>query len=212
MITSLKKYGILTALLVASIVTTGCATNSASNTASAPTPQKAAPKMEAKVQVEDHYAIFDTNMGSFTIRLYGSKSPITVHNFDKLVSSGFYNNTIFHRVIDGFMIQGGDPNGNGTGGPGYEIPDEFSKDLHFDRAGILAMANRGPNTGGSQFFITLGPTPWLDNKHTIFGVVVKGFDVVEKIGKVKTDQRDKPMEAVVIKSIQLEPLTKEANK
>lgn len=212
MITSLKKFGILTALLVAATVTTGCASSDTSAVI-APAAQKVTtPKVEAKVQVEDHYAIFNTNMGSFTIRLYGSKSPITVHNFDKLVNSGFYTNTTFHRVIDGFMIQGGDPNGNGTGGPGYEILDEFSKDLHFDRAGILAMANRGPNTGGSQFFITLGPTPWLDNKHTIFGVVVKGFEVVEKIGKVKTNKSDKPLEPVVITSIQLEPLTKEESK
>ena len=211
MFTSLKKFGMLTALLVATVVTTGCA-NSDTSAANAPAAQKSIPKVEAKVQVEDHYAIFNTNMGSFTVRLYGTKSPITVHNFDKLVNSGFYTNTTFHRVIDGFMIQGGDPNGNGTGGPGYEIPDEFSKDLHFDRAGILAMANRGPNTGGSQFFITLGPTPWLDNKHTIFGVVVKGFEVVEKIGKVKTNKSDKPLEPVVITSIQLEPLTKEESK
>lgn len=158
--------------------------------------------------IADHYAVFNTNMGSFTVRLYGSKTPITVKNFDNLVDKGFYNGLTFHRIIDGFMIQGGDPVGNGTGGPGYAIPDEFVKDLHFDRAGLLAMANSGPNTGGSQFFITLAPTPWLDNHHTIFGVVIKGLEIVEKIGKVQTDRQDKPKTPVVIESITLKPLQK----
>ena len=103
------------------------------------------------------------------------------------------------------MIQGGDPRGNGSGGPGYEIPDE-SNDLHFNKAGVLAMANRGPNTGGSQFFITLAPTDWLENKHTIFGEVVQGMDVVQKIGQTKTGKNDKPLEPVIIQSITLEPI------
>lgn len=164
--------------------------------------------VDASRPVADHYAVFNTNMGSFTVRLYGNKAPITVKNFDSLVDNGFYNGLTFHRVIDGFMIQGGDPAGNGTGGPGYAIPDEFAKDLHFDKAGILAMANSGPNTGGSQFFITLAPTPWLDNRHTIFGVVVKGLEVVEKIGKTKTGRQDKPVNPVVIESVTLQPLQK----
>lgn len=104
------------------------------------------------------------------------------------------------------MIQGGDPAGNGTGGPGYEIPDEFSNDLHFNQMGVLAMANRGPNTGGSQFFITLAPTDWLENKHTIFGVVVQGMDVVINIGKVPTNEQNKPTKPVIINSIVLEPI------
>jgi len=131
--------------------------------------------------IADEYAIFDTNYGQFKVRLLGSKSPITVKNF-----------------------------GTGAGGPGYTIPDEFSNDLHFNKMGVLAMANRGPNTGGSQFFITLGPTDWLDNKHTIFGTVVQGMDVVEKIGKVKTGRNDKPVEPVIINTITLEPITDDA--
>ena len=128
--------------------------------------------------IADEYAIFDTNYGQFKVRLLGSKAPITVKNFDYLVKKGFYNGVTFHRVIEGFMIQGGDPDGTGAGGPGYTIPDEFSNDLQFNKMCVLAMANRGPNTGGSQFFITLGPTDWLDNKHTIFGTVVQGMDAV----------------------------------
>lgn len=154
--------------------------------------------------VKDHYAVFDTSEGTFKVRLFGTKTPITVKNFDYLVNQGYYTDLTFHRVIDGFMIQGGD---DGKGGPGYTIPDEFVNDLHFNKMGLLAMANRGPNTGGAQFFITLGPTPWLDNKHTIFGVVTQGMDVVAKIGKVATDKKDKPIEPVVIKSITLEPIT-----
>ena len=160
--------------------------------------------------IADEYAVFNTNYGTFKVRLYGSKTPITVKNFEYLVKKGYYDNLVFHRVIEGFMIQGGDPNGNGTGGPGYAIPDEFVKDLHFNKMGVLAMANRGPNTGGSQFFITLGPTDWLDNKHTIFGTVVQGMDVVEKIGKVKTGRNDKPVEPVIINTITLEPITDDA--
>lgn len=162
--------------------------------------------------IADEYAVLHTNYGQIKIRLYGSKTPITVKNFDHLAKEGYYDGVTFHRVIDGFMIQGGDPSGTGAGGPGYEIPDEFAKDLTFNRMGIVAMANRGPNTGGSQFFITLGPTPHLDNKHTIFGVVVQGMDVVEKIGKVKTDNRDKPVEPVIINSISIEPITDDATK
>lgn len=148
------------------------------------------------------YAIFDTNYGSFKVELE-NKAPQTVANFIKLANDGFYNGTIFHRVIAGFMIQGGDPNGNGSGGPGYKIKDEFSQDLTHSQEGILSMANAGPNTGGSQFFITLDKTPWLDGKHSVFGKVVEGMEVVRTIGSVKTDSKDKPIEPVVIKEIKI---------
>ncbi|MDD4320289.1 MAG: peptidylprolyl isomerase [Acidaminococcaceae bacterium] len=146
-------------------------------------------------------AVFTTNMGTFEVELATKDAPLTCDNFIKLAKKGFYNGVLFHRVIDGFMIQGGDPTGSGAGGPGYAIRDEFSSKLKHDAAGVLSMANAGPNTGGSQFFITLAPTPWLDGKHAVFGKVIKGMDVVKKIGKVPTDSRDKPFDDVVIKTI-----------
>ncbi len=133
-----------------------------------------------------------TTMGTIKIKLFTKEAPITTQNFIDLVNKGFYNGIIFHRVIDGFMIQGGDPNGTGTGGSGTTIKDEFGPGLKHSKAGILSMANRGPNTGTSQFFITLAPTPHLDGKHAIFGEVIGGMDVVNKIGKVKTGQGDRP--------------------
>ncbi len=130
------------------------------------------------------------------------KTPITTKNFIDLTEKGFYNGVIFHRVIDGFMIQGGDPDGTGMGGPGYTIEDEFLDDLRFDGEGILAMANTGmPHTGGSQFFITLDKTPWLNGKHTIFGKVIKGMDVVRTIGHSDTDFADRPLEKVVMEKV-----------
>ena len=146
-------------------------------------------------------ATFDTSMGTFKIELFNDLAPKTVKNFTTLVGKKFYDGLIFHRVIDQFMIQGGDPNGNGTGGPGYEIPDEFGKGLRHDKPGMLSMANAGPNTGGSQFFITLVPTPWLDGHHAIFGHVVSGMDVVDKIGKTPTDSQDRPLKKVIIEKI-----------
>jgi peptidyl-prolyl cis-trans isomerase A (cyclophilin A) len=146
-------------------------------------------------------AEFNTNKGNFKIELFGDKSPITVGNFLKLVDSGFYNGLIFHRVIPDFMIQGGCPHGTGRGGPGYTIRDEFHPELKHDSKGILSMANAGSNTGGSQFFITVAPTPWLDKKHAIFGKVIEGMDVVETISKVEKDRSDKPLNDVVTNSI-----------
>ena len=148
-------------------------------------------------------ANFETSMGNFKIELYSDLAPNTVKNFVDLANKNFYDGVIFHRVIDNFMIQGGDPTGTGMGGPGYQIPDEFGKGLKHDSKGILSMANAGPDTGGSQFFITLVPTPWLDGHHAIFGHVVEGMEVVEKIGHTKTDRRDRPVEDVVIKSIKI---------
>ena len=146
-------------------------------------------------------ATFDTSMGTFKVELLTDLAPITTKNFIDLSEQGFYNEVIFHRVIDRFMIQGGDPTGTGRGGPGYTIPDEFGPGLEHDKPGILSMANAGPNTGGSQFFITLAPTPWLDGKHAIFGTVIEGMDVVSAIGGTETDHADNPVVDVVIKSI-----------
>ncbi|MFH1364643.1 MAG: peptidylprolyl isomerase [Candidatus Aenigmatarchaeota archaeon] len=152
----------------------------------------------------NRFAVFETSMGTFKIELYEDKAPITTKNFIDLADKGYYDGLIFHRVIDGFMIQGGDPNGDGTGGPGYAIEDEFHPDLKHSSAGILSMANSGPNTGGSQFFITLAPTPWLDDKHSVFGKVVEGMDVVEAIGKVQTGQMDRPVEDVVMNKVSIQ--------
>jgi cyclophilin family peptidyl-prolyl cis-trans isomerase len=146
-------------------------------------------------------AVFETSLGTFRAELFTDLAPLTAGNFIELAKKGFYDGVIFHRVIDGFMIQGGDPAGTGSGGPGYTIPDEFGEGLKHDKPGILSMANAGPNTGGSQFFITLAPTPWLDGKHAIFGTVVEGMDVVKAIGKTQTGPRDRPLEDVVMKSV-----------
>ena len=147
-------------------------------------------------------AVFETNLGNFSVELFEDETPITTENFIDLAEKGFYDGVIFHRVIDGFMIQGGDP--AGMGGPGYTIEDEFRDDLRFDGEGILAMANTGmPHTGGSQFFITLDKTPWLNGHHTIFGKVKEGMDVVRRIGHSETDMADRPLEDVVIKTIEI---------
>lgn len=188
-----------TSLLLLLLAGTGC------SLASQPSaPPAAEPAKQEQPAAKNRTAVFETSKGNFKVELFDDKAPKTAGNFATLAGKGFYNGLIFHRVIDGFMIQGGDPKGNGTGGPGYSIPDEFHPDLRHNAAGILSMANSGPNTGGSQFFITLEPTPWLDNKHAIFGKVIEGLDVVKSIGKVKTDSHDKPLEDVVIKKITLE--------
>jgi len=140
--------------------------------------------------------LIETNMGNITIELYNDM-PITAGNFEKLVRQGFYDGVIFHRVIDSFMIQGGDPTGTGTGGPGYKIKDEFTDHNKNDKR-TISMANAGPNTGGSQFFINLVNNNYLDLKHPVFGKVVDGMDVVDKIGKVKTDANNRPLQEVKI--------------
>ena len=160
-----------------------------------------APAIAAEKKQKRAIATVETNMGTFQIELYTDLAPKTTKNFIDLAKKGYFNGIVFHRVIDKFMIQGGDPTGTGRGGPGYTIPDEFAPGLKHDRPGILSMANAGPNTGGSQFFITLVPTPWLDGKHAIFGHVSKGMEVVEAIGKTKVDASDRPVKEVVMKKV-----------
>jgi len=148
---------------------------------------------------ENKTVILETNKGNIEIELYSVEMPITAGNFEKLVGEGFYDGVIFHRVIEGFMIQGGDPRGTGTGGPGYSIKDEFSDtELDKNNRGTLSMANAGPNTGGSQFFINLVDNNFLDGKHPVFGKVVKGMDVVDAIAQVETNNQDRPLEEVKI--------------
>ncbi|MFN7983799.1 MAG: peptidylprolyl isomerase [Vicinamibacterales bacterium] len=166
------------------------------------------------------HAHFTTSEGNFTIRLFEAEVPKTVANFvglaegtqefvdpatGKKTTRPFYDGLIFHRVIADFMIQGGCPLGTGTGGPGYKFGDEFNPTLRHDKPGILSMANAGPNTNGSQFFITLVPTPWLDNRHSVFGEVVSGMDVVEKIGATRTSKpNDRPVTPITIQSVKIE--------
>lgn len=152
-------------------------------------------------------AVIKTNMGTIEIELFTKEVPKTVENFVGLANKGYYNKVIFHRVIDNFMIQGGDPTGTGRGGEsfwGKKFNDEFVTTLKHDSSGILSMANSGPNTNGSQFFITLAATPWLDGKHTVFGKVSNGMDVVKAIGKVAKNQSDRPLEDVVMESVTIE--------
>ncbi len=155
-------------------------------------------------QPEPATAVFETNMGTFEIALPSGLAPKTCEIFITLARKGFYDQLTFHRVIDNFMIQGGDPKGDGTGGPGYRIQDEFTSKLTHDGEGVLSMANSGPNSGGSQFFITLRACPWLDGRHAVFGKVQKGMEVVRRIGKTPTDERDKPLEPVIIKKLTIE--------
>ena len=183
------KRIIIVSIMVLSLFMIGCSSNKQASTAA---------------PVKPNLAVFETSMGSFTVELFNDKAPNTVNNFITLANKGFYNGTIFHRVIPDFMIQGGDPTGTGTGGPGYVIKDEFHRDLKHDKAGILSMANAGPNSGGSQFFITVKATPWLDGKHAVFGQSVQGMDVVDKISKVSRNMQDKPLREVKIISIKIQ--------
>jgi len=191
----LKRFGIISAIFI-----------TMSLALAAETPEKKGPV----------YATLKTSMGDIVIQLFDDKAPKTVANFVGLASGTkewldpktgekvkrpLYNGTIFHRVIPGFMIQGGDPLGNGRGGPGYNFEDEFHPDLRHSKAGILSMANAGPNTNGSQFFITHQATPNLDGRHSVFGEVVKGQEVVVAIGNVSRDPRDRPIKDVVLKEI-----------
>src|SRR5262245_9302282 len=152
-------------------------------------------------------AVIETNLGTIKIKFFPDAAPKAVENFLGLAQKGYYNGLIFHRVIDRFMIQGGDPTGTGAGGEslwGKDFEDEFSPKYRFNKKGLLAMANRGPRTNGSQFFITLVPTPHLNDRHTIFGEVFEGIDVVDKIGKVKTGANDKPIDPVKMVKVTVE--------
>jgi len=149
-------------------------------------------------------AIMTTSCGTIELELFAKEAPKTVNSFVFLARQGFYDGLIFHRVIPGFMNQGGDPQGTGTGGPGYSFEDEFDPSLRFDEAGLLAMANSGANTNGSQFFITVGPTEHLNDRHTIFGKVVEGMDVVERINTLPTTPEDRPTETVYIETVVIE--------
>ena len=158
-------------------------------------------------QLSDKYhpiAIVETNMGSMVFELYADKAPKTVENFIKLAENGFYNGVIFHRVIKDFMIQGGDPTGTGTGGPGYSIKDEIHPTLKHDQEGVLAMAHHGPNTGGSQFYITLKNTPWLDGGYTIFGQLIRGSNTLQNIGKVPTGRSNRPLNDIIIRLVTIQ--------
>ena len=155
------------------------------------------------------YALFDTTEGQFKVKLYGDKAPRTVENFVSLADGSktgkpFYDGTVFHRVIPDFMIQGGDPEGTGRGGPGYKFADEFHPSLKHSKPGLLSMANAGPNTNGSQFFVTVAATSWLDNRHTIFGEVTEGFDVVKKISELHRNKQDRPVKDVRVNSVKIE--------
>jgi cyclophilin family peptidyl-prolyl cis-trans isomerase len=161
---------------------------------STPTPETAKDNTLVKIKIE-------TTMGDIYADLYQAEAPKTVENFVTLAKKGFYDGIIFHRVIPDFMIQTGDPTGTGMGGPGYQFADEFSKKLRHDKPGVLAMANSGPNTNGSQFFITEVPTPWLDDRHSVFGQVTGGMEVVLAIAKAPRDRQDKPVQKIAMNKV-----------
>jgi peptidyl-prolyl cis-trans isomerase A (cyclophilin A) len=166
-------------------------------------------KSAYKEDIDRPVAVFETNMGTFEAELYAKECPETVWNFINLVEGrqetarggNYYDGLSFHRIIENFVIQGGCPFGNGTGGPGYRFKDEFDPKLRHDSEGVLSMANAGPGTNGSQFFITLAATPHLDDRHSVFGKVTVGLEVVQEIGKVKTGPMDKPVEDVIMEKV-----------
>lgn len=167
-------------------------------------PQYDAPPEMRIDEGTDYRAVLRSSCGRIVVDLFEEQAPVTVNNFVFLARDGFYDGLVFHRVIEGFMNQGGDPRGDGTGGPGYQFEDEFVEELSFDRPGLLAMANSGPDTNGSQFFITVAPTPHLDGQHTIFGEVVEGMEVVEEINGLPTDPSDRPSQTVYIESVRIQ--------
>ena len=190
-------------ILLATVFLMGCASSQvASTTQATSTGTPAQEKKEDAMTKNKTVKIkIETTMGVIAGELYPDEAPNTVQNFVKLAKKGFYDGIIFHRVIPDFMIQTGDPTGTGMGGPGYQFGDEFSPNLHHDKAGMISMANAGPGTNGSQFFITDAPTPWLDNRHTIFGQVTEGMDVVHAIAHAERDPRDKPLTTISMKKV-----------
>ncbi|MBV6510786.1 MAG: peptidylprolyl isomerase [Ignavibacteriales bacterium] len=204
----------LSALLLVFFILTGCSDSKTNTDTGNPAPETTIQSNESPDMSDTNktakrvIAVMETSMGTIEIELFASETPKTVENFTGLAKKGYYDGVIFHRVIDKFMIQGGDPTGTGRGGAslwGGKFEDEIRPALKHTGAGILSMANAGPNTNGSQFFITLVATPWLDGKHTVFGKVIGGLSVVEAIGKVPTSKPyDKPLTDVVIKSVKIE--------
>ena len=169
-------------------------------------------KIDYKEDVERPIVVFDTSLGVFEAELYAKECPETVWNFINLAEGrqetdkggNYYDGLIFHRIIEGFVLQGGCPDGTGMGDPGYRFKDEFDPSLRHDSAGVLSMANAGPGTNGSQFFVTLDATPHLNDRHSVFGKVIKGIEVVEKIGAIKTGPGDKPLEPVVMNTVTIQ--------
>lgn len=196
----MHKGKLLIICLLSLVFLTGCVSvKDATNKDQTNSPRQLEPMINDTPQ-PNHTVVMRTNKGDITIELFNQTMPITANNFLRLVNEGFYNGLIFHRVIEGFMIQGGDPLGTGTGGPGYTIPDEFSEDNHNAR-GTLSMANSGPDTGGSQFFINVVDNNYLDSKHPVFGKVIEGMDIIDLIASVDTDGGDRPLSDVVIEEI-----------
>ena len=211
----MKKI-LIPVILMILLMATACSNTNADAKSDAKD-KKVAAATKAKLS-KNISAVFETSLGNIEIKLFAEKAPKTVANFVELargekewvdpknlkkVKRPLYDGTIFHRVIPKFMVQGGDPKGNGTGGPGYRFEDEFHPSLKFDRPYLLAMANSGPNTNGSQFFITEVPTPHLTNRHTIFGEVTKGSELIAKMARVPRDGRDRPKEPIILKKVRI---------
>ncbi len=196
----MKKWFLISCCLLLA----GCASHAPKATPVATPVPKASAAITTPETVKDNTIVkikIETTLGDIYADLYEAEAPKTVENFVTLAKKGFYDGIIFHRVIPDFMIQTGDPTGTGTGGPGYQFKDEFSSKLRHNKPGVLAMANSGPNTNGSQFFITEVATPWLDDRHSVFGQVTEGMDVVLKISQAPRDRQDKPVEKIAMKKV-----------
>ena len=205
-----SKSGVVKGLLAAKETSVSKPTSATTQETSARSPEAlkdfSTPQPAVQLERKDVAIVkikIETSLGDIYADLFAEEAPKTVENFSKLAKSGYYDGLIFHRVIPDFMIQTGDPTGTGTGGPGYTFPDEITPKLRHDKPGVFSMANAGPNTNGSQFFITETATPWLDGRHSIFGQVTEGIEVVKKIVRVPRDGRDKPLEPVVMKKVDI---------